>query len=101
MSFSAAASPDPVAPDPLAGDSCLRLGPAGAERRLVLLHGWGADADDLLDLGSELVGPEVSVVALRAPLPHPGGFGRQWYDLQQPEWPQLPGARDALLLRFG
>jgi len=95
MSFSAAASPDP-----LAEEGCLRLGPAGAERRLVLLHGWGADADDLLDLGRELVGPEVSVVALRAPLPHPGGFGRQWYDLQQPEWPQLPGARDALLLRF-
>ena len=45
----------------------LHLGPAEASHRLVLLHGWGADADDLLDLGPLLVGPEVSVVALRAP----------------------------------
>ncbi|MCP9914382.1 esterase, partial [Cyanobium sp. BA20m-14] len=47
----------------------------------MLLHGWGADADDLLDLADLLVGPAVSVVALRAPLGHPSGQGRQWYDL--------------------
>ena len=46
----------------------MRLGPEQASSRLVLLHGWGADADDLLDLGELLVGPEVSVVALRARL---------------------------------
>jgi phospholipase/carboxylesterase len=78
----------------------IRLGPASAQQRLVLLHGWGADADDLLDLGRLLVGPEVSVVALQAPLPHPAGIGRQWYDLQQPGWPQLPAARDDLRLRL-
>jgi phospholipase/carboxylesterase len=78
----------------------LRLGPASAEQRLVLLHGWGADADDLLDLGRLLVEPEVSVVALQAPLPHPGGTGRQWYDLQQPGWPQLPTALDHLQQRL-
>ena len=27
-----------------------------------------------------------SVVALRAPQMHPAGVGRQWYDLQQPQW---------------
>lgn len=83
--------------------SALTLGPQLADRRLVLLHGWGADADDLLDLGSALLGdeaPEVSVIALRAPLPHPGGFGRQWYDLCLPEWPQLPAARADLLSRL-
>ena len=34
----------------------LQLGPSEAQQRLVLLHGWGADADDLLDLGALLVG---------------------------------------------
>lgn len=78
----------------------IRLGPDRADRRLVLLHGWGADASDLLDLGELLVGPEVSVVALQAPLPHPSGQGRQWYDLQEPNWPQLPGAREHLRTRL-
>jgi phospholipase/carboxylesterase len=83
--------------------SALMLGPERADRRLVLLHGWGADADDLLDLGQELLGPEasdISVVALRAPLPHPGGIGRQWYDLGTPDWPELPAARADLLRRL-
>lgn len=78
----------------------IRLGPQSARERLVLLHGWGADADDLLELGQLLVGPEVSVVALQAPLPHPAGVGRQWYDLQQPGWPQLPAARSQLRQRL-
>ena len=67
-------------------------GPEQASRRLVLLHGLGADADDLLDLGELLVGPKVQVVSLRAPQRHPAGMGRQWYDLQQSGWPQLPQA---------
>lgn len=78
----------------------IRMGPQAAQQRLVLLHGWGADADDLLDLGRLLVSPEVSVVALQAPLPHPGGLGRQWYDLQQPGWPQLPAALGHLRQRL-
>ena len=78
----------------------IRLGPQQSERRLVLLHGWGADADDLIDLSELLVEPAVSVVALRAPLAHPGGSGRQWYDLQQPNWPQLPAARTHLRQRL-
>jgi phospholipase/carboxylesterase len=78
----------------------IRVGPASAQQHLVLLHGWGADADDLLELGQLLVGPEVGVLALQAPLPHPAGVGRQWYDLQQPGWPQLPPARDHLRQRL-
>ena len=77
-------------------EEALRLGPDQAAQRLVLLHGWGADADDLLDLGELLVGPEVSVVALRAPEPHPYGSGRQWYNLQPIDWSALPAARRAL-----
>ena len=89
--------------------TAIQLGPERASRRLVLLHGWGADADDLLDLGLELLPltglsaaeqAQISLVALRAPLPHPGGIGRQWYDLQQPEWPQLAPARVQLRARL-
>jgi len=76
-------------------------GPAEAKQRLVLLHGWGADADDLIDLGQELAGPDIGLVGLRAPEPHPQGMGRQWYDLQNPLWPELvDAARQALRLRL-
>ncbi|MEB3255631.1 MAG: esterase [Synechococcaceae cyanobacterium] len=83
-------------------EDALVQGPEHASRRLVLLHGWGADADDLLELGAELVDPQgVSVVALRAPQPHPGGFGRQWYPLSPaPGWHELPEARSALRRRL-
>ena len=84
------------APQQPQAEEALRLGPDQAAQRLVLLHGWGADADDLLDLGELLVGPEVSVVALRAPEPHPYGSGRQWYSLQPIDWSALPAARLAL-----
>ena len=76
--------------------AALQSGPKAASKRLVLLHGWGADADDLLELGRQLCGEQRQLVALRAPQPHPGGFGRQWYDLQNPSWPDLPQARLAL-----
>lgn len=93
---------DPTAPriPDSAPASALRLGQPGAERRLVLLHGWGADAHDLLELGPLLVGDDVEVVALQAPGAHPAGLGRQWYDLQQANWPELPQARAALRRRL-
>ena len=84
----------------------LWLGPEQADSRLVLLHGWGADADDLLDLASLLVPAGVSVVALRAPEPHPAGVGRQWYPLlwremtPEPAWERVPAAREALRQRL-
>lgn len=95
-------SPSGAAADADAGADAgiLRQGPPAASRRLVLLHGWGADADDLLDLGGLLVGPAVSVVALRAPEPHPFGMGRQWYGLQPIDWAALPAARTGLRQRL-
>ena len=78
----------------------LQRGPEQAEGRLVLLHGWGADADDLLDLADLLVPAQVSVVALRAPEPHPLGPGRQWYGLQPIDWDALPQARADLQSRL-
>ena len=84
----------------------LLSGPDQACERLVLLHGWGADADDLLDLAAEQVPPTVSVVALRAPEPHPAGVGRQWYPLlwrdlaPEPAWERVPAAREHLMRRL-
>jgi len=93
-----AAAPDPMETwqgDQAVGEALLS-GPKAASKRLVLLHGWGADADDLLELGRQLCGERRQLLALRAPQPHPGGYGRQWYDLQDPSWPDLPQARLAL-----
>jgi phospholipase/carboxylesterase len=100
MAISASESRDGDLP-PRPESDCLRSGPAQAERRLLLLHGWGADADDLLELGRALVDPAVSLVALRAPQRHPAGMGRQWYPLMpEPDWQHLPAARTALLGRL-
>ena len=55
-----------------------------ANHRIILIHGWGADADDLLSIGKDI--KEVSkvdfeVLSLRAPGSHPNNIGRQWYGL--------------------
>lgn len=92
-----------IRPGPGPGD--LQLGPDQPQQRLVLLHGWGADAADLLDLGQELVEGltdlRVDLVALQAPDLHPAGMGRQWYGLAPaPDWSALPAARQALRQRL-
>lgn len=97
-----AAAPEPMETwqgDQAVGEA-LQSGPKAAGKRLVLLHGWGADADDLLELGRLLCGERRQLLALRAPQAHPGGFGRQWYDLQNPSQPDLPQARLALRARL-
>ena len=56
--------------------------------RLIFLHGWGANAADLLPLGEALqaqLPPEAAALQVQswdAPDLHPAGGGaRQWYDL--------------------
>jgi phospholipase/carboxylesterase len=54
-----------------------------------LIHGWGADADDLLTLGKEItkkIDLDFEVICLRAPGLHPSGNGRQWYGLYPHDW---------------
>jgi phospholipase/carboxylesterase len=69
-----------------AGLSGPRFGPAagGAARQLiVLLHGWGADGNDLIGLAPALapVLPHAEFLAPDGPFPCDAGFGRQWFSL--------------------
>ncbi len=60
-----------------------------ATHRIILIHGWGADADDLLTLGKEItdkINFDFEVISLRAPGLHPSGLGRQWYGLYPHDW---------------
>lgn len=59
--------------------SARRLG-AGPAPALVLLHGRGADENDLLGL-ADWLDPRLTVVSVRAPFPL--GPGYHWYDLVQ------------------
>jgi len=66
-----------------------------ATNRLVLLHGWGADANDLVPIGkllTEGLKDRFEIVSLSAPHPHPSGSGYQWYPLYPHEWDQVPNA---------
>jgi phospholipase/carboxylesterase len=60
-----------------------------ATHRIILLHGWGADSDDLLVVGKEItekINLDFEVISLRAPRLHPSGQGRQWYGLYPHDW---------------
>ena len=60
-----------------------------AKHRIILIHGWGADADDLLSIGEEIIETtkiDFEVLSLRAPSLHPNNTGRQWYNLYPPNW---------------
>ena len=60
-----------------------------ATHRIILMHGWGADYDDLLTFGKEIVEKinlDIEVISLRAPGLHPSGQGRQWYSLYPHDW---------------
>jgi phospholipase/carboxylesterase len=49
---------------------------------LLLVHGRGADEDDLLGLSDYLSG-NFFIMSVRAPFPFPGGGGFTWYDMGQ------------------
>ena len=72
-----------------------------AKHRIILIHGWGADADDLLPIGREI--KEISqvdfeIISLRAPGLHPNNIGRQWYGLYPPDWNEADNEVKKLLL---
>ena len=80
-------------------DSVIHAGLQPGRIRLVLLHGWGADAEDLLPLGDGLAALSslpAECIGLQAPEPHPGGQGRQWYGLFPADWQAVPSATQQL-----
>lgn len=80
---------------------CQPSGPARA--RLVLLHGWGADAGDLMPLGqalAEAIATPLELVALQAPELQTQGSGRQWYGLFPADWAAVPAAVEGLKERI-
>ena len=73
----------------------LLLNSESATNRLVLLHGWGADENDLVPFGKLLTEGFkecFEIASFSAPQPHPSGSGRQWYPLYPHEWEQIPNA---------
>jgi len=57
---------------------------------IVMMHGWGANADDLTSLAPMLRLPEYQFVFPQAPFPHPQApVGRAWYALETPEYEGL------------
>ena len=73
----------------------ISLNSESATNRLVLLHGWGADAEDLVLVGKLLTEDfkdRFEIVSFSAPDNHPSGLGRQWYPLYPHEWEQVPNA---------
>ena len=80
----------------------ISLNSESATNRLVLLHGWGADAQDLVPVGKLLTEgfKDFEIVSLSAPHSHPSGFGRQWYPLYPHKWEQIPKALSDLEKRL-
>ena len=76
-------------------DQLIYLNSESATNRLVLLHGWGADAQDLIPVGKLLtqgLKNSFEIVSLSAPHIHPDGLGRQWYQLYPHKWEEVPNA---------
>ena len=72
-----------------------------AKHRIILIHGWGADADDLLPIGREIIKIskiDFEVISLRAPGFHPNNTGRQWYSLYPPDWSEAENEVNKLVL---
>ncbi|MEB3191058.1 MAG: alpha/beta hydrolase [Snowella sp.] len=64
---------------------------------LVLLHGWGADANDLSPLASILNLPTYQCLFPNAPFPHPQfSWGRAWYALERQDYRGLAECRQML-----
>jgi phospholipase/carboxylesterase len=56
-----------------------------ADRRLIALHGWGANAQDLASLAPYLNIKNCQYCFPEGPMPHPQASGRMWYDLETQE----------------
>ncbi len=64
---------------------------------IVVLHGWGANAEDLASLARFVNLPDWQFLCPDAPFPHPRlPGGRAWYDLETREYKGLEESREML-----
>ncbi|GCE64611.1 esterase [cyanobiont of Ornithocercus magnificus] len=78
-------------------------GSVGIRRRLIVLHGWGADASDLWPIANNLRKRLIQIpelIVLQAPESCASTSGRQWYGLFPAEWDAVPKAVEELLHRL-
>ncbi|WP_298958380.1 dienelactone hydrolase family protein [uncultured Methylobacterium sp.] len=70
-------------PSPLSGPRVPPRSGRAPRQLVVLLHGFGADGNDLVDLADAWGGllPDAAFVSPHAPEPCIQGFGRQWFPL--------------------
>tara|TARA_Y100001968_G_scaffold330154_1_gene381216 strand:+ start:1199 stop:1804 length:606 start_codon:yes stop_codon:yes gene_type:complete len=81
----------------------VRLTTLNASHRVILLHGWGAEADDLLPIGESLMkdcSTPLELVSMNAPYKQSQGIGREWYPLFPPDWTKVPSAISKLQSRI-
>jgi len=65
---------------------------------IILLHGWGANANDLESLAQVLNLPDYRFEFPDAPFPHPMvSWGKMWYDLESSQYEGLAESRQLLL----
>ena len=63
-----------------------------------MLHGWGANCEDFVDLARSLNLPEFGYFFPNAPFKHPQvAEGRAWYDLESSEYRGLEQSQQLLL----
>ena len=65
------------------------IGSQNSSHRMILLHGWGADAEDLLPVGKSIIHNscfDFELISLAAPSFRLNDMGRQWYSLFPPDW---------------
>jgi phospholipase/carboxylesterase len=68
-----------------------------ADRLLIMLHGWGANAEDLAPLASTLNLSNYQYLFPNAPFPHPQvPWGRAWYALDSNNYQGLNESRQLL-----
>jgi phospholipase/carboxylesterase len=71
---------------------------APPEGLFILMHGWGANAEDLTTIAPLLNLPTYQFIFPEAPFPHPQvPNGRAWYALETPEYTGLTDSRESLL----
>lgn len=65
---------------------------------IVMLHGWGANCQDLAPLAPILNLPNSLFLFADAPFPHPHvSTGKMWYDLESQNYDGLPESRQMLI----